>query len=82
MAYKKKPFTAIDQNKITFPADLIPRDVTRFSIEAMDDGRLILSPIPPADQVSSGSQIPVQQFEKPEGLAEVIDIRLGRTAIE
>ncbi len=78
MASKKKQIISIDQNRITLPSVLIPKDVTSFSVEAMEDGRLILSPVPPGAQVSSGAQSTTQKTKKTEGLAEIIDIRLGR----
>ncbi len=78
MASKKKQIIPIDKNKITLPVGLVPKDVTQFSIEAMEDGRLVLSPIPPAAQVPPAPQTSTQKFEKTVSLAEIVDIRLGR----
>lgn len=84
MVFQKKKIISIDGNKITLPIDLIPKDVSAFSIEAMEDGRLILSPLPasratlPPVTQSDDAQSKAQQIETSDQLAEVVDIRLGR----
>jgi len=78
MATQEKRIIEIDENKITLPADLIPKNITRFSIEAMTDGRLVLNPIAPGSQVFSGSPTLSQTIDKTRGLAEIVDIRIGR----
>ncbi len=78
MASKKKQIIEVNQKGLTLPTDLIPKDVSRFSVEVLEDGRLLVSPIPSAVQISPASQTAVQKLDEQSSLASVIDIRLGR----
>jgi len=82
MAAKNRQILLVNRDGIVLLNELIPKNVTMFEYECTEDGRIVLTPFPPATLKDPNHKNPIEGKKRKAGRGQLIDFRAAQALRE